>query len=208
MKKVSLFLIVLVIFFACKKPVIETINTNNTRDSLTYQPKVPGSKWTYTRTALGTNTTYNFTRLNYDSTAWGSVFPVFSSDIDPNQYIRQNGDKYYTILTGSTFKPELLVLDVSKNVNESWIGGINGNDTYTYTIKEKNPTYVLDGFSFKNVIKVYTERTTLTGGTTTVTLSGNVFYAQGVGQIKLDGIVNVAGTNVPVSTKLIVLDLK
>jgi hypothetical protein len=208
MKYLLIPFITIISFVACKKPKVESINTNNSRDSLTYQPKVPGSKWTYVRTILGQNVTYNFTRLTYDSTVNGKVFPVFSSDIDPNQYIRQEGDKYYTILTASTLKPALLVLDVSKNVNESWVGGTNGNDTYTYTIKEKNPTYVLDGFTFRNVIKVYTERTTTSGGTTNVTLSGNVFYAQGIGQIKIDGSVNVGGTNVPVSTKLTVLDLK
>jgi hypothetical protein len=208
MKYLLLCFVIVTYFAACKKPTIESINTNNSRDSLTYQPKVPGSRWTYVRSALGQNVTYNFTRLSYDSTAWGNVFPVFKSDIDANQYIRQDGNKYYTILTGSTFKPELLVLDVSKNINDSWLGGVNGNDTYTYTIKDKIPSYTLDGFIFKNVIKVYSERTTTSGGTTTVTLSGNVYYAQGIGQIQLDGFVVVAGTQVPVSTKVINVDLK
>lgn len=208
MKYLLIPILVLLFFAACKKPAIESINTNNTKDSLTYQPKVPGSTWTYVRTALGQNVTYNFTRLAYDSTAYGNAFPVFSSTIDANQYIRQDVNKYYTILTGSTLKPELLVLDVSKNINDSWVGGTNGNDTYTYTIKDKIPSYVLDGFTFKNVIKVYSERTTTSGGTTTVTLSGNVYYAQGIGQIQLDGYVVVAGTQVPVSTKVINVDLK
>lgn len=198
----------LLCFVACKKPAIEAINTNNTKDSLTYQPKVPGSRWIYVRTALGQNVTYNFTRLTYDTSAYGNSFPVFSSDVDPNQYIRQDVNKYYTILTGSTLKPELLVLDVSKNVNESWVGGTNGNDTYTYTIKDKIPSYVLDGFTFKNVIKVYSERTTTSGGVTSVTLSGNVYYAQGIGQIQLDGYVVVSGNQVPVTTKVINVDLK
>jgi hypothetical protein len=208
MKYILLCGIILASFASCKKPKIETINTNNSKDSLTYQPKVPGSRWTYVRTALGQNVTYNFTRLGYDSSAYGNSFPVYSSDIDANQYIRQDVNKYYTILTGSTFKPELLVLDVSKNINDSWVGGTNGNDTYTYTIKDKLPSYVLDGFTFKNVVKVYSERTTTSGGTTTVTLSGNVYYAQGIGQILLEGYVVVAGTQVPVTTKVLSVDLK
>ncbi len=208
MKYLMFPILSLLCFVACKKPAIEAINTNNTKDSLTYQPKVPGSRWIYVRTALGQNVTYNFTRLTYDTSAYGNSFPVFSSDVDPNQYIRQDVNKYYTILTGSTLKPELLVLDVSKNVNESWVGGTNGNDTYTYTIKDKIPSYVLDGFTFKNVIKVYSERTTTSGGVTSVTLSGNVYYAQGIGQIQLDGYVVVSGNQVPVTTKVINVDLK
>jgi hypothetical protein len=208
MKYLLLTSIILASFSSCKKNKIENIYTNNSKDSLTYQPKVPGSKWTYVRTALGQNVTYNFTRLTYDSTAYGNAFPVFSSTIDANQYIRQDVNKYYTILTGSTLKPELLVLDVSKNVNESWVGGTNGNDTYTYTIKDKIPSYVLDGYTFRNVIKVYSERTTTSGGISTITLSGNVYYAQGIGQILLDGYVVVAGNQVPVSTKVINVDLK
>jgi hypothetical protein len=208
MKYLLLCFVIVLSFMACKKPAIESINTNNSRDSLTYQPKVAGSKWTYVRNALGQNVTYNFTRLSYDSSAYGNPFPVFSSDIDANQYIRQDVNKYYTILTGSTLKPELLVLDVSKNINDSWVGGTNGNDTYTYTIKDKIPSYILDGFTFRNVIKVYSERRTTSGGTSTVTLSGNVYYAQGIGQIQLDGFVVLGGTQVPVSTKVINVDLK
>jgi hypothetical protein len=210
MKLLLIPFIALFLFTACKKPVVESVKTNNSADSLTYQPKVPGSTWTYTRTVAGFgNTTYNFTRLNYDSSAYGNPFNVFSSGIDVNQYIRQDGDKYYSVFTPSTNKPVLIVLDVTKNVNESWVGGTNGSDTYTYTMKEKFPTYVLDNFTFRNVLKVYTERTTTTsGGGSSITLKGDTYYAQGIGQIKTEGSVFINGIEVAVSVKLITIDLK
>jgi hypothetical protein len=205
MKYLVLPIFILISLAACKKPKVQTINTNNSRDSLTYQPKVAGSKWTYTRTTLGLNTTYNFLRLTTDTTYYGSVYNMFNSDIDGTQYIRQDGDKYYSILTASTNKPEQLVLDVSKNIGESWVGVVNGSDTYTYTMKQKIPTYVLDGFTFKNVLVVHLERTTTSGAST---ISGDTYYAQGVGQVKTEGTVLINGIQVAVNVKLIILDLK
>ncbi|MCY7290647.1 MAG: hypothetical protein LH615_00540, partial [Ferruginibacter sp.] len=193
---------------ACKKATIQTVNTNNTRDSLTYQPKVPGSKWTYRRTVGGIqNTTFTFLRLTTDTTAYGSAFQTFSSDDNPsgnsNQHIRQDGNKYYSILTGSTNKPQLLVLDADKNVNESWFGGTNGSDTYTYTMKQKIPVYVLDNFTFKNVLVVRLDRT---GGPNTA--SGDTYYAQGVGQVKSTGTVTSGGITLQVDVKVLTVDLK
>jgi hypothetical protein len=206
--KILLILSAALFFYtSCKKPVVESINLNNSRDSLTYQPKVPGSKWTYRRTipVVG-STTYNFVRLNYDTTIGGLTYNVFSNDGDSygNQYIRQDAGKYYSILVASTNKPPILVLDTAKNVNESWVGGVNGNDTYTFTMKQKIPTYTLDNFTFRNVLVIHQERTTTSGGNTTVTLSGDTYYAQGVGQVLSDGTVS----SIPVNIKLITVDLK
>jgi len=192
---------------ACKKATIDSINTNNTRDSLTYQPKVPGSKWTYRRTVGGIqNTTFTFLRLTTDTTAYGSAFQTFSSDENtsgnPNQYIRQDGNKYYSILTGSTNNPQLLVLDAGKNVGESWLGGINGSDTYTYTMKEKIPSFQLDGFTFKNVLVVTLNRTGPNPAT------GDTYYAQGVGQVKSTGTVTLGGITVSADVKVLTVDLK
>lgn len=207
MKYLLPILFCLVSLIACKKATIQTVNTNNTRDSLTYQPKVPGSKWTYRRTIGGfQNTTFTFLRLSTDTTAYGSTFQIFSSDDNTtsnlNQYIRQAGNKYYSILTGSTNKPELLVLDADRNVGESWQGGVNGSDTYTYTMKEKIPSFQLDGFTFKNVLVVTLNRTGPNPAT------GDTYYAQGVGQVKSTGTVTAGGITVSADVKLLTVDLK
>ena len=199
----SLTLLILLAFSACKKPKIEKIDTNNTTDSLTYQPKVAGSKWTYNRYAAGgaVNSNYNFIRLTTDSSYLGKIFNLYSNDADGIQLLRQEGNKYYQVLTASTNKPELLVLDADKNIGESWVGGVNGSDTYTYTITQKIPVYTLDGFVFKNTIVVQQVRTN-TGGATTLNVDS--YYAQGIGLVKSDGTVSGIG----VTIKLIALDLK
>ena len=192
---------------ACKKATIQSVATNNTKDSLSYQPQVPGSKWSYQRTVSNvSNTTFNFLRLTYDTMAYGDTFQVFSSDdvatSKLNQYVRRSGDKYYSILTGSTNKPSLLVLDAAKNVNESWLGGTNGSDTYNFTMKQKIPVYVLDTFTFKNVLVVHLDRTGPNPA------SGDTYYAQGVGQVKSVGTVNFGGINLPTDVKVLTVDLK
>lgn len=199
--------IILLYITSCKKATIESIQTNNTKDSLTYQPKVPGSKWTYRRTVGGfQNTTFTFLRLTNDTSAYGSTFQIFSSDDNTtsnlNQYIRQEGNKYYSILTGSTNKPQLLVLDADKNIGESWLGGTNGSDTYTYTMKEKIPSFQLDGFTFKNVLVVTLNRT---GPNPAI---GDTYYAQGVGQVKSTGTVTFGGITVSADVKVLTVDLK
>ena len=207
MKYILASLIIFLSFTTCKKATIESIKTNNTKDSLTYQPKVPGSKWIYRRTIGGfQNTTFTFLRLTGDTTAYSAAFQIFSSDDNTtnnlNQYIRQDGNKYYSILTGSTNKPQLLVLDADKNIGESWLGGTNGSDTYNYTMKNKIPVYILDTYTFKNVLVVRLDRTGPNPA------SGDIYYAQGVGQVKSEGTVTVGGITLSAEVKVIDVDLK
>ncbi|MEO5967036.1 MAG: hypothetical protein ABIP69_02145 [Ferruginibacter sp.] len=199
----SIALLFLFTLSACKKPKIEKIETNNSSDSLTYQPKVAGSKWIYNRYAAGglSNRDYNFIRRAEDSLYRGKTFNLYDSEIDGLQLLRQEGNKYYQVLTASTNKPVLLVLDADKNIGESWVGGVNGSDTYTYVITQKLPVYVLDGFTFRNTIVVNQIRTNTSGNTT---MNVDSYYAQGVGLVKSEGVVSSFG----VTIKLLVLDLR
>lgn len=199
-----LFLIILVgLTVSCTKAKIKSVNLNNSKDSLTYQPSVPGSKWTYRRTIaqLGV-TNYVYERTSTDTSLYGKTYKIFSTTGgEGNQYARQDGGKYYSILTASSNKPVLLILDTAKQVGETWVGGVNGSDTYSFTMKEKIPVYQLDGFTFKNVLVIHQERMNTSG---TVNLQGDTYYAQGVGQVYSVG--TAAGLGVTV--KLITLDLK
>ena len=203
MKYLFLCVVVVACFISCKKTtVIESIEVAvGSRDSLSYQPSVPGSNWLYTRTiSVLAPVDYNFVSLNYDTTIYGFTFHVFSDEINGNQYIRQDVGKYYTIFTPGTTKPQLLVLDTSKAINQPWIGGVNGDETFTYTIKEKIPALVIDGQPFKNIYRVYNEKTkTATGQVTT---SGDILYAQGIGLIKSDLTIVNGGASVLVSVKI------
>ena len=203
MKYTISILILIALIASCNKPKIISVNLNNSRDSLTYQPSVPGSKWTYRRTIAAVSVTnYDFTRTSTDTSVNGKMFKVYSSTSgDGNQYIRQDAGKYYSIFTASTNKPELLILDTARRVGETWLGGVNGSDTYNFTMKEKIPIYQLDGFTFKNVLVVRQERT---NGSGTVTLQGDTYFAQGVGQVYSVG----SASGIPVTVKLLTLDLK
>ena len=203
MKLILLTFCIATALLSCEKPKIKSIDTNNSRDSLTYQPKVAGSLWTYNRIAAGglSNVNFNFIRLSTDTLFVGKSFNTYSNEADGTQYLRQDGDKYYQILTASSNKPELLVLDVLKNVGESWVGGVNGSDTYTYTMKQKLPVYTLDGFTFKNTLVVQQVRTNSSGS---ITLNVDTYYAQGVGVVKTVGTISGIGLTV----KLITLNLK
>lgn len=207
MKIFLLPLVFLITISACKKAKIESVNTNSTTDSLTYQPKVPGSVWTYRRTVGGvSNTDFTFTRLTADTTAYGSTFQIFSSDDNStsgvNQYIRQEGNKYYNILTASTNKPQLLILDAAANVGDTWLGGTNGSDTYTFTMKQKIPVYMLDNFTFKNVLVVHLDRTGPNP------LTADTYYAQGVGQVKSEGTISFGGITTSINLKVLTVNLR
>ncbi len=197
----SLFMIALAA--SCKKSKVQSIQLNNSRDSLTYQPSVPLSKWTYRRTVAGFGvSTYDYIRSSSDTSLYGNTYKIFTnSNGDANQYVRQDGGKYYSILTASTNKPEMLILDTARQVGQSWIGVVNGSDTYTFTMKEKIPVYQLDGFTFKNVLVVHQERRNSSGN---IDIDGDTYFAQGVGQVYSIGTL----TGLAVTVKLITVDLK
>ncbi len=201
MNKILILALLLFSTVACKKSKVDSVNTNDSRDSLTYQPNVAGSKWSYQMTLGGVlKSDYNVTCLNYDSVINGRTYRVFNDEKQGLQFIRQDGDQYFSVITAAANKTELMIIDASKAVGESWVGGVNGNDTYTYTMSAKYPTYDLDGFTFKNVLKIYQERK----NGNNVTLSGDSYYAQGVGNILIDGKVSGVSTYV----KLTSVDLK
>lgn len=122
---------------------------------LTYQPKVAGSKWTYQRSLNGAiHSTYSTTRLTTDTTFNGKTYQIFDVESQDDQYIRQDGDKYYLVLTAAANKTELMVIDASKNVNDTWIGGVNGTDTYYYTMRRRSfPLLHLTALLLSSVLK-------------------------------------------------------
>ena len=69
-------------------------------------------------------------------------------------------------------------------------------------MKQKISSYVLDNFTFKNVLVVHLERT----GPNPI--SADTYYAQGVGQVKSDGTVTGGGISTTVNVKVITVDLK
>lgn len=203
MRQIIFLVFIALCLGACKKSKIKSVNTNNTADSLSYQPFVPDSKWTYEFTLMNVSkSNYDVVRLNYDSTINGHVYNVFNDGKQGLQFYRQDGKKYYSVLTTAANLTEVNHLDASKNVGESW-SSVNGSDTYTYTMAEKFTTYVVDGFTFNNVLKVSMQRTD-GNDNNKVTMSGDTFYAQGVGMIISDGKVGPLDIDI----KVLTVDLK
>lgn len=202
--RLSFFFIIsiFVLTASCKKSKLETVNNVGSIDSLSYQPSVAGSTWkydTYINNIKGAEKTSIC--QSYDSIINSKTYDVYLNQDATLTFNRRDIDKYYNVLTSSTNKTELCVLDASKNVNDTWVGGVNGSDTYYYTIVEKNPTLVQNGITLKNVIKVYNERKDAAG---TVTLSGYAWYAQGVGNIKSTGTIS----SIPIEVILTSADIK
>jgi hypothetical protein len=197
-----ILMLIIICNFACKKKkpvVLPTV----TKDSLTYQPHIADSKWTYDLFISGIkNSVSTVTRVHLDSSFNGIVYNVYYNEPE-NKYSfsREQAGKYYNVLATSTNKTELIVLDTTKNINETWHGGINGSDNYFYTITEKLIDYNLNGTIYKRVLKVFQERKDAGGN---VTLSGNTWYAKGVGQIQTEGTI----IGIPIELKLTTVDIK
>ncbi|MBK8144392.1 MAG: hypothetical protein IPK62_04995 [Bacteroidetes bacterium] len=103
------------------------------------------------------------------------TYHVFDAEIEGCQYIRQDGDKYYLVLTTAANKTELMIIDASKNVNDTWVGGVNGTDTYYYTIEGKIPLFILwMDLHLKNVLKIYQGKK----GPNNNVIAGDTYYAK------------------------------
>lgn len=182
----SFILLSTIILFnlSCKKSPSTLVTS--TKDTLTYQPITADSKWEYDVFVGGVKTSSNSVIcLSRDTTFNAKSYDVFLNMPDSTfSYNRASGANYYNVLSTSTNKTELLILDTTKNIGETWVGGTNGSDTYNYTITEKLTNYLQDGVTYKRVLKVSQERKNASGN---VTLSGDTYYAQGVGQIKIAG---------------------
>lgn len=195
--------IVILLLSACKKPTTTpSVTITDTRDTLTYQPITANSKWTYK--AYINNLlyqTYEVTCLDKDSTINNKVYRVYDSEVEGLQFNRRAAEKYYTVLTTSTNKTELLILDATQTIGASWVGGVNGTDTYTYTVEDILPSYQFGTFTFTNVYVINQVRT---DNNNNVTLTAKTWHAQGIGIIKSEGTLS----NIPVQSILDVVDIK
>ena len=192
---------IIILNTACKKSKLESINNVGSIDSLSYQPAVSGSTWKYDNYLSGVKSPGKTTICqNFDTTFNSKIYDVYLNNDGSYNYSRKEVDKYYYVLSTSTNKTELCALDVAKNINETWIGGINGSDTYKYTIKEKLSTLVVNGITLKNVIKVYNERYE----NSILKDDGYIWYAQGIGNFKTELKINT----IPLEIILTAADIK
>ncbi len=146
----------------CKKP--STPDTSNTGD---YQPLTVGSEWNYTVTGSNAGS-YKVTILNRDTTINGKVYSVASNSAAVNEYYAKFNGEYlrynkFAELNNQTI--ELLYLKDKLAKGQTWtevktvnitLGGssVPVTATLVFTVADKGIDYVVNGTTFKNVIKV------------------------------------------------------
>jgi len=202
MKKLILLLLLALTFTACKKNEPPVQQDPTLLD--TYQPTTQNSTWNYQAYLLGIpNSQFVVTALGTDSVINNKTYDVFEdpSEADNFRFTRQDEDKYYTVLTAATNLTELLVLDISKSIGETWVAGVNGTDTYSCTVQDIKASYTLNNVEYKNVFLINQIRTNASNQETLNSLN---YYAKGIGLIDADGTTN----GIPLRTKITASDIK
>ncbi len=198
----------------CKKP--STPDTSNTGD---YQPLTVGSEWNYTVTGSNAGS-YKVTILNRDTTINGKVYSVASNSAAVNEYYAKFNGEYlrynkFAELNNQTI--ELLYLKDKLAKGQTWtevktvnitLGGstVPVTATLVFTVADKGIDYVVNGTTFKNVIKVTVAPSFSIFGSTQNPDSYDLqyYYAFNVGLIysKTSIVMALAGINQNSETKI------
>ncbi|RXK60699.1 hypothetical protein ESA94_09560 [Lacibacter luteus] len=198
----------------CKKPG-EPDNT----PAGDYQPLTVGSEWNYTVTGSNAGS-YKITILNRDTTINGKVYSVASNSASSNEYYAKFSGEYlrynkFAELNNQTI--ELLYLKDKLAKGATWtevktvnvtLGGTSVPVTATlvFTIADKGIDYVVNGVTFKNVIKVTVTPSFSIFGSTQNPDSHDLqyYYAFNVGLVysKTSIVMALAGINHNSETKI------
>lgn len=178
-----------------------------------YLPGNTNSTWTYDTRNNTANTTgsYTLTRTNRDTIVNGRTYRVYSNNNGPSFYYGAAGSDFYQFANfpGTDQPIELLYLKAGAAVGTSWqqnitlnIPGIGAiNTSLTNRIEEKGISYTVGTRSFTDVVRVKTTIGTINipGVPLPITPVSNIntYYANGVGRIYNQTIVNIAIPTVP-----------
>lgn len=218
MQKTLLICSVLVIVLSaanCKKG--STPGTSQTGD---YQPLTAGSQWDYS--VNGSNAgSYRITMLNKDTTINGKSYRVASNSASVNEYYAKFNSEYLRFNKFAELNNqvvELLYLKDNLAKGQTWtevktvnatitgLGSVPVTATLVFTIAEKGIQHVVDGVTFKDVIKVTVVPTFTAFGSPVPVNSSDLqyFYARNVGLInsKTSLVITLAGINITSETKL------
>lgn len=220
-KNLLIFTLLLITLSAvnCKK------NTDTTPPVTTdYQPLTTGSEWNYTVT--GTNAgTFKITATNKDSVISGRSYKVFTNSSAANEYYyKSSGDyfRYNSIKELNNQLVEVLYLKDNLARGQTWtetktvninvgppLGTVPGTVQFVFTVSEKGIDHIVDGVTFKDVIKITAvpSFSILVMGTPTSVPSTSdlqYFYSKSVGLIYSKTILAVplASINASSETKL------
>ena len=189
-------------------PIPEVIN---------YQPDASGSEWNYATTGTNggaaVNSSYKLTATSRDSVANAKTYKVFTNSVGPNEYYNKSGNDYYRITAFPGLGQFLEVLHLKDNtaIGSSWtdtknvtVSGIPVTVVSTFTIAEKGIDHVVNGVTFKNVIKVNVSLAlTAFGSPVPLDPSSSIqyFYANKIGMINNKVIIKIPLGSIDVNTE-------
>jgi hypothetical protein len=215
-------LFILFIAIGCKKPA----TTDPPPAAGDYQPLTVGSQWSYTVTGSNAGS-FTFSVINKDSTINGRSYKVMANTAGSNEYIHKSGGSYYRynpVVELNNQVVELLYLKDNLAKGQTWtevktvnvtitgFGSVPVTATLVCTIAEKGIDYVVNGVTFKDVIKVtvvpsFTAQLPPPFGSTPINPDSydlQYFYAKNVGLIysKTSMVITLASVNSSSETKL------
>ena len=159
---ISAALLIILTAGSCKK------SSNIPVDAGDFQPLTSGSEWNYSVTGTSTST-YKLTATGSDTLINGRVYKIFLNSTGANDYYNKTGSNYYryTKLAELNNQPvELLYLNdnlakgatwvetKTVNVSVTGLGTVPVTAQFTFTVADKGIDYIVNGVTFKDVIKI------------------------------------------------------
>jgi hypothetical protein len=170
-----MYKVLIVFLFTCTLAACKKKNNNGSSGNLVYQPVSANSEWNYvvTGTANGgsANSSYKLVSLGRDTMVGSRTYAVFSNSLGPNEYYNQSGSDYYRFARLAELnnqQVELLYLKDNLGQGQSWVetkvvttnvagaGSVQVTAKLTFTIAARDIDFVVNGTTFKNVIKLTT----------------------------------------------------
>lgn len=202
MKPISFFIVILIIFSACKKENKE----NQPGDPVkSYVNTVAGSKWIYHEVNASTGTAvesdYSVTSLAKDTTIDTKKYHIYTYSYGGSKYLNQSNSDYYEYdsLNGYLGKSvERLYLKANLPLNGTWSQdvsvpvtmGITINVKLNNQIKEKGEKTV-NGTTYSDVIHVKSTLTSTDIPADKLTSGIDSYFAPGYGMIENHTVIDV-----------------
>jgi hypothetical protein len=213
------FLALSAFFLSCKKPSSTTEEPSEKYLSIT-----ANNTWNYQQTNNAGTTpivsNYTLTSTSKDTSINSKSYHIFNLSTGGKQYVNISGNDYYQYdslsFAGTAFAVERLYLKDNAAVNTNWTQNVNVSVpglpiavpiTLNNTITEKGISRTLNNVTYTNVIHVQTITTSLVIPAGSFNTTINSYYAPKYGLIENTtvGILNYAGFNQNINTKLILM---
>jgi hypothetical protein len=165
------------------KPKLPNIITSPAPES--YIPNSVGSEWTYQLGGLLTGTKKVISTGRDTSFPISAIpFKIMQIEGGQQEYEAKVGNDYYTTVPNSTNNTPLKIIKGDAQINEEWIGAINGTDTYFVKMLERDINFNIDTFNFPKTIHIKQTRRDVNG---IKTMDLDTWIAYNIGYVKTSG---------------------